>query len=444
MFQDLTQKLNTVFKKLRGQGKISESNITDSLREIRRSLLEADVNVLVVKNLIQAVQDKAIGQKVLESITAGQQIIKIFHDELVRLLGLGVSEPVLEAPPHITMLVGLQGSGKTTTCGKLARFYQKKGLNPLLVAADIYRPAAVKQLQVLGDSLNCPVFSLDNSKPEDICFAAIEYARKNNRHPLILDTAGRLHIDTVLMQELERIIAKCKPHHVFFVADAMTGQDAVNVAKSFHEQIHFNGVILTKMDGDARGGAALSILTVTGKPVLYITLGEKLDSLEPFHPDRLASRILGMGDIVSLVEKAQDHFDQQVAEKLEQKLRQNTFDLEDFLNQLQQLKKMGPLENLLSLLPGMNSGLKNIQLDEKALTRVEAQIQSMTPAERSKPDMLNNSRKKRISSGSGTSIQELNRLLKQFEQMRHMIKNMNKMPGLKAAKLSLGKAGGFL
>ena len=428
MFEDLTIKLEGIFKKLRGQGRLSESNIRDALKEVRRALLEADVNYKVVKDFISQVEAKAIGQEVLRSITPGQQVIKIVYDELINLLGKERVEVKFSSyPPTIFMLVGLQGSGKTTACGKLARYYRKKGRFPLLVAADVYRPAAVDQLKILGKSLDLPVFS-SNKNPVKICEDSINQAKKDGRDLVIIDTAGRLHIDEPLMQELLEIKKAVTPQEIILVADAMTGQDAVNIAKTFEEKIGLDGVFLTKMDGDARGGAALSIRAVTGKPIKFVGTGEKLDALEMFYPDRMASRILGMGDVVSLVEKAKEAMSIEEAEKLEKKLRKEAFTLEDFYAQLQQIKKMGPLDSILSMIPGLGGKvMKGLKIDEKAMVRVEAMINSMTKEERQKPYIIDGSRRKRIAKGSGTSVQDVNKLLKQFFMMQKMIKNLGKM-----------------
>jgi signal recognition particle subunit SRP54 len=428
MFEDLTIKLEKIFKKLRGRGKLSESNIKDALKEVRRALLEADVNYKVVKEFISQVEEKAIGQEVLRSITPGQQVIKVVHEELIDLLGkTRVEVSFSQKPPTVFMLVGLQGSGKTTACGKLARYYRKKGRFPLLVAADVYRPAAVDQLKILGKSLDLPVFS-SNKDPVKICESSIEQAKKDGRDLVIIDTAGRLHIDEPLMQELLEIKKAISPQEIILVADAMTGQDAVNIAKTFEEKIGLDGTFLTKMDGDARGGAALSIRAVTGKPIKFVGTGEKLDALEMFYPDRMASRILGMGDVVSLVEKAEETISLEEAEKLEKKLRKEAFTLEDFYSQLQQIKSMGPLDSILGMIPGLGGGaMKGLKIDEKAMVRVEAMINSMTKEERLKPHIIDGSRRKRVAKGSGTSVQDVNKLLKQFFMMQKMIKNLGKM-----------------
>jgi len=427
MFGELVDKFDDIFRTLRGAGKLSEKNIKDSLREVRRALLEADVNYKVVKEFVKSVEQSAVGEKVLKSIEPGQQIVKIVHDELIKVLGeKAVPLAPMDKAPTVYMLCGLQGSGKTTLSGKLALSAKRKNKKPLLVAADIYRPAAVKQLKVLGDSIGVEVFSLEGKKPPEICLEAKKYAEQNFIDLVILDTAGRLHIDEELMEELDQIKAKVDPDEMLLVADSMTGQDAVNLAEQFHQQLDLTGVALTKLDGDARGGAAISIRKVTGCPIKIASIGEKLSDLEPFHPERMASRILGMGDIVTLVEKAQDSIDIEKAEKLEKKLRKNAFTLEDFYDQMQQLKKMGPLESLVGMIPGMGKALKGVQIDESGMRRVEAMIQSMTPYERRNPGMIDGSRKSRIAAGSGSSVQNVNLLLKQFFAMQKMIKNVNK------------------
>jgi signal recognition particle subunit SRP54 len=430
MFDTLSDKLDKVFRNLRGRGKLTEKNVRDSLKEIKRALLEADVNFKVVKQFVSEVESKAMGQEVLKSISPGQQIVKIIHDELVKILG-GKNVPLEFSSPGILLICGLQGSGKTTLCGKVALHYKKKNWNPLLVAADIYRPAAVKQLQVLGKSIDVPVFHVDK-KPPQICKEAVAHARDNGFNLIVLDTAGRLHIDEELMVELEQIKESVKPDEIILVADAMTGQDAVNVATQFNERLDLTGIALSKLDGDARGGAALSIRMTTGKPLKLVSVGEKLTDLEMFHPDRVASRILGMGDVVSLVEKAQETIDYEEAARLEKKLRKQAFTLEDFYKQLQQIKKMGPLDSILKMIPGASKALKGIEIDESGLGKVEAMILSMTPEERRKPDIINGSRRQRIANGSGNTVQDVNRLLKQFYQMQRMIKQMQsgKMKGL--------------
>ena len=441
MLEDLSQKLETVFQKLRGYGTLSEKNIADSMTEIRRALLEADVNYKVVKDFVASVQEASIGQDVLRSVTPGQMIVKIVHSKLVELLG-ETSTQIKTAgiPPTIVMLAGLQGSGKTTFAGKLANFFRKKGRHPMLVAADVYRPAAIEQLKVVGKNLNIPVYAEESGKPVSICANAIAAARKQLCDLLILDTAGRLHIDDQMMVELEEIKRTVKPDEILFIADGMTGQDAVNTAKEFNTRLEFDGIVLTKLDGDSRGGAALSIRAVTQKPIKFIGIGEKLDAVEQFFPDRMASRILGMGDVVSLVEKAQESIDQDKAAKLEKKLRKQDFNLEDFYDQLQQIKKMGPLDQLLGMIPGVGSHMKDVSVDDRSLVPVEAIINSMTVQERQNPKILNGSRRRRIAMGSGTTVQDVNRLLNQFSQMKKMLKNMKRMPFKGMSKMPFNMA----
>jgi len=430
MLQELGDKLDGVLRKLKGQGKLSEKNIADSMRDIRRALLEADVNYKVAKQFIKDVEQRALGREVVKSISPGQMVVKIINDELTKLMGEKDVPVNFNSMPSVIMLCGLQGSGKTTLAGKLANHFRKKGRNPLLAAADIYRPAAVDQLQVVGKSINVHVHAEESTDAVAIAKNAVSYARQHMMDTVIVDTAGRLHIDEEMMQEVENIKNAVYPDEILFVADAMTGQDAVNTAKAFAERLDFDGVVLTKMDGDARGGAALSIRAVTDKPIKFISVGEKLDQLEPFFPDRLASRILGMGDVVSFVERAQEAIDEEKAAKLEKKLRRQEFTLEDFFDQLQQIKKMGPLQDILSMIPGaQNKAMKNLQVDDTALVRVEAIINSMTVEERRSPQVINGSRRKRIARGSGTSVQDVNRLLNQFTMMRKMMKQMNKGGG---------------
>jgi len=430
MFESLSEKLSRTFKKLRGQGRLTEKNIEEALKEVRMALLEADVNYKVVKKFVEDIRQSAMGQEVLDSLTPGQQVIKIVHEELIRLMGGTRQELDLTGrTPFTLMLVGLQGSGKTTTAGKLALHLRKKGRNPYLVPADIYRPAAIEQLKKLGSQLGIPVHDTDkNRKPEDTCQEALARAGTAGADILILDTAGRLHIDDELMAELVRIKQRVSPTEIFLVADAMTGQDAVNVAKHFNDLLDISGVILTKMEGDARGGAALSVKAVTDKPIKFIGVGEKLDALEPFFPDRLASRILGMGDMLSLIEKAQEEFDEKEALKLAKKLKKREFDLEDFLGQLRQLKKLGSLEQIMGMIPGLGQlkQLKNMKPDEKELGRVEAIINSMTREERGNYKIINGSRRRRIALGSGTTIQDVNRLLKNFAQTKKMMENLTR------------------
>jgi len=430
MFESLSEKLSRTFKKLRGQGRLTEKNIEEALKEVRMALLEADVNYKVVKKFVEDIRQSAMGQEVLDSLTPGQQVIKIVHEELIRLMGGTRQELDLTGrTPFTLMLVGLQGSGKTTTAGKLALHLRKKGRNPYLVPADIYRPAAIEQLKKLGSQLGIPVHDTDkNRKPEDTCQEALARAGTAGADILILDTAGRLHIDDELMAQLVRIKQRVSPTEILLVADAMTGQDAVNVAKHFNDLLDISGVILTKMEGDARGGAALSVKAVTDKPIKFIGVGEKLDALEPFFPDRLASRILGMGDMLSLIEKAQEEFDEKEALKLAKKLKKREFDLEDFLGQLRQLKKLGSLEQIMGMIPGLGQlkQLKNMKPDEKELGRVEAIINSMTREERGNYKIINGSRRRRIALGSGTTIQDVNRLLKNFAQTKKMMENLTR------------------
>lgn len=424
MFEAIANSLEGIFGKLRGKGRLTESNIKDGLHEVRLALLEADVNYKVVKDFIQHVTERAVGEEVIKSIAPGQQIIKIVHDELIKLMGESdTAIPFKDDEPTIIMLVGLQGSGKTTTAGKLAKTILSKGRKPLLVAADIQRPAAIDQLKILGQQLDVPVYFESASQPVKICKNSVAHARTNTQDVVIFDTAGRLHIDDELMLELKEIKQKLEPHQIYFVCDSMTGQDAVNSAKEFNAQLGFDGVILTKLDGDTRGGAALSIRAVTGKPIKFVGIGEKLDRLEEFHPDRMASRILGMGDVVSLVERAQQAIDLEEAQKLSRKIQDDTLSLDDFLMQLQQIKKMGPIKEVLGMIPGLGNKLDGLDVDEKHLQRVEAIIRSMTIEERSSPDMVNGSRRQRVANGSGTTVQDVNQLLKQFRSMKKTIKH---------------------
>lgn len=440
LFESLADKLQATVKKLRGQGRVSEKDVKEIMREIKLALLEADVNFKVVKDFVGKVSERAVGQEVLESLSPGQQVIKIVHEELISLMGATASKITFSSkPPTVYMMVGLQGSGKTTTTGKLGSLLRKQGKSPLLVACDIYRPAAIKQLQVVGSQLDLPVFSLgDSINPVDVAKAAIEHAKSKLYDIVIIDTAGRLHINEELMEELHNIKNAVHPQEILLVVDSMTGQDAVNVAQSFNEKLGIDGIVLTKLDGDTRGGAALSVKAVTGKPIKFAGMGEKLSDIEPFYPDRMASRILGMGDVLSLIEKAQTAFDEKKALEIEKKMRTQQFTLEDFLDQMQQVKKMGPLNQVLGMLPGMNNkALQNVEVDEKKLTHVEAIIKSMTKKERNDPSIINGSRRKRIAAGSGTTIQEVNKLLKDFEEMKKLFKMMSEM-GKRGGK-GLGK-----
>ena len=433
-FDSLTEKLQNIFKNLRSKGRLTEEDVKEALKEIKRALLAADVNFKVVKDFIKSVQERAIGQDVMNGLNPGQMVIKIVNEELVRLMGSETTEIKLEPGSAITviMMAGLQGAGKTTTTAKLAGKYKLKGKKPLLVACDVYRPAAIKQLQVVGKNYNIPVFEMgDKFSPVEISKKALEYAAEQHNDVILIDTAGRLHINEELMQELQDIKAAVKPQEILLVVDAMTGQDAVTVAESFDSQLGVDGIILTKLDGDARGGAALSVRSVTNKPIKYIGMGEKMEDLEPFYPDRMASRILGMGDVLSLIDKVQQNIDEQEALEMQKKMRSNEFTLEDFLSQMQQIKKMGPLKDLMGMIPGMNkidmdAALKGVD-PAKEMAKTEAIIQSMTKEERANPAILNGPRKKRIANGCGRTIADVNRLLKQFEEMKKMMKQMNNM-----------------
>ena len=443
-FEGLTEKLSAAFKKLRGKGRLSEADVKESMREIRLALLEADVSYKVVKDFIKRVTERAVGADVLESLTPAQMIVKIVNEELTALMGSDNQKiRMASQPPTVVMMVGLQGAGKTTNTGKLAGLFKKQGKNPLLCACDIYRPAAIKQLQVVGSQVGVPVFEMGQTNPVDVAKAAIAHAVRHGNDMVFLDTAGRLHVDEALMDELKNIKAAVKPNEILLVVDAMTGQDAVNAAQTFNDYLDIDGVILSKLDGDARGGAALSVKAVTGKPIKFIGVGEKLDQIEPFHPGRMASRILGMGDMLTLIEKAEAAFDQKKAEELEKKLRTNKFTLADFYDQLVQIKGMGSLEDIAGMMPGMNMGaLKGAAVDEKALSRTEAIIQSMTPYERENPAVLNHSRKRRIAAGSGVKVEDINRLLKQFDMMNQMIKQFSG-PGASKKMKRMSKLGGF-
>ncbi len=438
MFGRLSEKLQETFRRLKRKGKLSEKDVDEALREVRLALLEADVNYRVVKNFTAVLKERAVGAEVFQSLTPGQQVVKIVHEELVKLMGETQSKLAsADNPPRAVMLVGLQGSGKTTTAAKLARFLKSSGSKPLLVAADVYRPAAIEQLEILGKDLSIPVFSYGKDDPGKIASLALKHAAAEGNDYVILDTAGRLHVDEQLMDELARLKAGIKPVEILLVVDAMTGQDAVNVAQAFHEQLELSGIILTKLDGDTRGGAALSVKAVTNCPIKFVGLGEKIESFEPFHPDRMASRILGMGDVLSLIEKAQSVVDEEKSRALEKKMRSQTLTLEDFLEQLQQVKQMGPIEDLLEMMPGFQKagkGLKNLSVDDKQIVQIEAIIKSMTREERQRPEIINSGRRKRIAAGSGTAVQDVNRLLKQFDQMKKLLKKVHSLEKGKTKK----------
>ena len=428
MFQSLSDKLANAFKKFKNKGKLTEADVKEGMREIKLALLEADVSFKVVKDFIKRVSERAVGSEVLESLLPAQQVVKIVNEELIELMGKTQAKlEISSKPPTVIMMTGLQGAGKTTHSGKLAGLYKKQGKRPLLVACDVYRPAAIKQLQIVGNQLDIPVFAMEDCKdPVKIAKNGVDHAIRSGYDMVFIDTAGRLHIDEVLMDELKNIKSAVTPTEILLVIDAMTGQDAVNVAQSFNELLDITGVILTKLDGDTRGGAALSVRYVSGKPIKFIGTGEKLDTIEPFHPDRMASRILGMGDVLSLIEKAQEAFDEKKAIEMERKMRENRFTLTDYLEQMGQLKNMGSLDQLVGMIPGMKPNmLKDAKIDEKAMARTEAMILSMTSAERENPDILNSSRKRRIAAGSGSTVEELNKLLKQFDQMKKMMKQFS-------------------
>ena len=438
MFEELTNRFESIFKKLRGRGKLNEDNIAEAVRDVKRALLEADVNYRVVKKFSATVQENALGSDILQSITPGQQFVKVVYDELTRLMGGSARQIKLHLNRlNVVVVAGLQGSGKTTACAKLALHFRKSGHRPMLVACDTYRAAAIDQLETLGKSLGVPVYADREAQPVAIAKSAISHAKSEDVSLLIIDTAGRLHIDGVMMAELKELCTCAAPEEIFFVADAMTGQDAVTVAEQFHKEINFTGVILTKLDGDARGGASLSILDVTGVPIQFVGVGEKPDALEVFHPERMASRILGMGDIVSLVERAQETVDVENSKVLERKIRKNIFTLQDFLDQLRQIKKMGPLSELLSMIPGVGKLVQDTEIDNNALTKIEAIICSMTRVERDKPLFIDGSRKRRIANGSGTTVQDINKLLKQFDTMKTMMKRMNKISGKRGQAAAL-------
>ncbi|MDX1530755.1 MAG: signal recognition particle protein [Rhodothermales bacterium] len=434
MFESLQDKLDAALKNVKGQGRINELNIAETMREVRRALLDADVNYQVARDFTNRVKEQATSEAVLTAVSPGQQFVKILHDELVFLLGdVHVELNKAKRPPTVILVAGLQGSGKTTFCGKLARFLKSKGRSPLLAAADVYRPAAVDQLEMLAGQVNVPVYAVRDESGVPVRDAvrvareAVEYARRHGRDTVIVDTAGRLHVDEQMMQEVVDIKGAVEPDEILFVVDAMTGQDAVNTAKAFNERLDVDGIVLTKLDGDTRGGAALSIRSVVQKPIKFASTGEKLDALTPFYPDRMAQRILGMGDIVSFVEKAQEQFDEQEAEKLQKKLKSADFDLEDFYTQLQRIKKMGSVKDLLGMIPGVGRQIRDLDVDDDAFKHIEALIQSMTPEERRNPGIINGSRRQRIAKGSGMQVQDVNQLLKQFREMKKMMKTMTKM-----------------
>jgi len=438
-FEGLSEKLQATFKKLRGRGKVKESDIKEVMREVRIALLESDVNYKVAKDFIAAVTERAVGVQVMESLTPAQQIIKIIDEELTALMGSQHSDIKLQnKPPTIIMMCGLQGSGKTTHSAKLAAYYRRLGRRPILVACDIYRPAAIDQLKIVGEKAGAPVFEMGAENPVVIAKKAVMHARDYGNDVVILDTAGRLHIDEELMDELQNIKAQVSPHEILLVVDAMTGQDAVNVSKSFDDTLGITGVIMTKLDGDTRGGAALSVKAVTGKPIKFVGMGEKLDALEPFHPDRMSSRILGMGDVLTLIDKAQQNIDQKHAENLAEKLEKNKFDLEDLVEQMRQVRKMGSLESLLSMIPGVGGKISSEETEagEKSLKQMEVIINSMTPPERRKPDIITPGRKRRIATGSGTRVEDVNRLLKQYRDMQKMVKMMTTKGGGKKRRFS--------
>lgn len=431
MFESLSERLEGAFKQLKGEGRISEINIATTVKEIRRALVDADVNYKIAKDFTDKVKDKAMGEKVLTAISPGQLMVKIVKDELVELMGSTESELDLKANPVVILIAGLQGSGKTTFSGKLANFLKtKKNKKPLLVAADIYRPAAIDQLKVLGGQIGVEVYSEpENKNAVQIAENAIKHAKAQGNNIVIIDTAGRLAVDEVMMTEVTNVKKAVNPHEILFVVDSMTGQDAVNTAKAFNERLDFSGIVLTKLDGDTRGGAALTITYTVQKPIKFVSMGEKLDTLDVFYPERMAQRILGMGDITTLVERAQEQFNEEQAKKLEKKIRQNQFDFDDFKEQLQQIKKMGSIKDLLGMIPGVGKAVKDLDISDDSFKGIEAMINSMTPAERGNPDLIDGSRRRRIAKGAGKEIQDVNQFMKQFEQMRQMMKMMNKMPG---------------
>ncbi|MDO7876453.1 signal recognition particle protein [Hymenobacter sp. ASUV-10] len=440
MFDNLSSKLDKAFKTLKGQGSISEINVASTIKEIRRALVDADVNYKVAKEVTDKIKDAAMGRDVLTAVSPGQLMVKIVYDELTELMGGEKKDIVIKGDPAVVLLSGLQGSGKTTFAGKLANFIKKQGRNVLLVACDVYRPAAIDQLKVLGEQIGVEVYSeTENKNPVEISRNAIDYARKNGKKVVIIDTAGRLAVDEQMMREIEQVKAAINPSETLFVVDSMTGQDAVNTAKTFNDRLNFDGVVLTKLDGDSRGGAALSIRSVVEKPIKFISTGEKMEALDMFYPDRMAQRILGMGDVISLVERAQQQFDEEEAKRIEKKIRKNQFDFNDFLGQLEQIKKMGNIKDLMGMIPGMSKAIKDVEIDNDAFKPVEAIIRSMTKQERANPDLINGSRKRRLAKGSGTDIQQVNALMKQFEDMRKMMRTMNKMSQTKGGMAQMAK-----
>ncbi|NLM06392.1 MAG: signal recognition particle protein [Tissierellia bacterium] len=441
LFESLSDKLQGVIGKLRGKGKVTEKDIDEAMREVRLALLEADVNFKVVKDFIKTTKERCLGAEVMESLTPAQQIIKIVNEELIKLMGAeGTKLNISSKPPTIILMCGLQGAGKTTTSGKLANVLKKDKKRPLLVACDVYRPAAIKQLEVVGEKVGAPVFTMgDKINPVDIAKAGVEHGIRNSNDVIIIDTAGRLHVDDDMMDEIENISKAVNVSEALLVLDAMTGQDAVNVAKTFSERVNITGVILTKLDGDARGGAALSLRAVTDVPIKFIATGEKLDQLEAFHPDRIASRILGMGDVLSLIERAEENYDKKIAKEMEEKLRDASFTLEDFLVQIEEMKKMGPIDQIIGMLPGMNNKmLKNISVSDKDVAKIQSVIQSMTPKERMTPEIIDSSRKKRIAAGSGNSVQDVNKLLNQFKETKKLMKKFSQMTGKGSKKPKMG------
>ncbi len=440
MFDNLSTKLDRAIKTLKGQGSISEINVAATIKEIRRALVDADVNYKVAKDVTDRIKDAAMGRDVLTAVSPGQLMVKIVYDELTELMGGEKQDITIKGDPAVVLLSGLQGSGKTTFAGKLANYIKKQNRTVLLVACDVYRPAAIDQLKVLGEQIGVEVYAeVENKNPVEISRNAIEYAKKNNKKVVIIDTAGRLAVDEQMMREIEAVKAAINPSETLFVVDSMTGQDAVNTAKTFNERLHFDGVVLTKLDGDSRGGAALSIRAVVEKPIKFISTGEKMDALDLFYPDRMAQRILGMGDVISLVERAQQQFDEDEAKRINAKIRKNQFNFDDFLSQLEQIKKMGNIKDLMGMIPGMSKAMKDVDIDDDAFKPVEAIIKSMTKQERANPDLLNGSRKRRLAKGSGTDIQQVNALMKQFEDMRKMMRTMNKMSQTKGGLAQMQK-----